>query len=68
MFYGKDQNGIAQIVEADAVIRGAEAQGLIPRVQAAIAAYGYNHAGDYRVWPGPNSNTFTASVLRAVAR
>ena len=47
-------------------IRGAEAQGLIPKVQAAIAAYGYNHAGDYRVWPGPNSNTFTASVLRAV--
>ena len=22
--------------------------------------------GDYRIWPGPNSNTFVATVLRAV--
>jgi hypothetical protein len=35
-------------------------------VQAASAAYSYGHAGDYRVWPGPNSNTFVATVLRAV--
>jgi hypothetical protein len=34
--------------------------------QAAIAAYSYTHFGDYRIWPGPNSNTFTATVLRAV--
>ena len=26
----------------------------------------YSQFGDYRVWPGPNSNTFTATVLRAV--
>ena len=25
----------------------------------------YNDYGDYRIWPGPNSNTFTATVLRA---
>jgi hypothetical protein len=47
-------------------VRGAEATALIPKVQAAIAAYQYNHAGDYRIWPGPNSNTFVASVLRAM--
>jgi hypothetical protein len=47
-------------------VRGAEAQALIPKVKAAIAAYSYNHLGDYRIWPGPNSNTFTASVLRAM--
>ena len=23
-------------------------------------------AGDYRIWPGPNSNSFTAAILRAV--
>ena len=39
---------------------------LIPKVKAAIAQYRYNVSGDYRVWPGPNSNTFVASVLRAV--
>jgi Protein of unknown function (DUF3750) len=46
--------------------RGAEAAQLIPKVQAAIADYTYSHAGDYRIWPGPNSNTFVATVLRAV--
>ena len=46
--------------------RGADAERLIPRVEAAVAAYSYAQAGDYRVWPGPNSNTFVAAVLRAV--
>ena len=47
-------------------ISGTQAARLIPKIKAAIAAYGYRHAGDYRVWPGPNSNSFTAAVLRAV--
>jgi len=47
-------------------VRGPQATALIPKVEAAIAAYRYHNFGDYRIWPGPNSNTFTASVLRAV--
>jgi Protein of unknown function (DUF3750) len=47
-------------------VRGPQAQALIPKVKAAIAAYSYNHLGDYRIWPGPNSNTFTAAVLRSM--
>jgi hypothetical protein len=47
-------------------VRGAEAERLIPKVKAAIAAYRYINAGDYRVWPGPNSNTFVAQILRAM--
>ncbi len=47
-------------------VRGAQAEALIPKVKAAIAEYGYNEFGDYRMWPGPNSNTFVATVLRAV--
>jgi hypothetical protein len=47
-------------------VRGAQAAALIPKVRSAIAAYQYNRPGDYRIWPGPNSNTFVASVLRAV--
>jgi hypothetical protein len=43
--------------------RGADAETLIPRIEAAVDTYPY--AGEYRVWPGPNSNTFTAHVLRA---
>src|SRR5471032_3037494 len=51
---------------AIADVSGVEAEMLIPKVETAIRAYGYNHAGDYRIWPGPNSNSFTAAVLRAV--
>ncbi len=47
-------------------LRGAEAAAVIPKIQAAIAEYPYRNFGDYRSWPGPNSNTFIASVLRAV--
>ena len=47
-------------------VRGAAAAAIIPAVQAAIASYPYRNRGDYRIWPGPNSNTFVASVLRAV--
>ncbi len=43
--------------------RGAEVDGLIQRIEKAVADYPY--AQSYRVWPGPNSNTFTAFVLRA---
>ena len=44
--------------------RGEGVDELIAQVEAAVAAYPY--AGDYRIWPGPNSNTFTAYVGRAV--
>jgi hypothetical protein len=47
-------------------INGAEASALIPKIEAAIKDYQYANAGDYRIWPGPNSNTFVATVLRAV--
>lgn len=47
-------------------VRGAAANAIIPRLEKAIADYQYANAGDYRLWPGPNSNTFVATVLRAV--
>jgi hypothetical protein len=51
---------------AIADVSGADAEKLIPRIEAAVAAYRFSHAGDYRVWPGPNSNSFTATILRAL--
>jgi hypothetical protein len=45
-------------------LRGAEAARAIPEIEAAVAAYPF--ATEYRTWPGPNSNTFTATVARAV--
>jgi hypothetical protein len=47
-------------------ISGPDAEKLIPRIEATVNAYRFNHAGNYRIWPGPNSNSFTAAVLRAV--
>jgi hypothetical protein len=44
--------------------RGPEVEALIGRIEAAIAAYPY--PDEYRTWPGPNSNSFTAYIGRAV--
>ena len=45
-------------------LRGAEVEALIDKVEAGVAAYPYRD--EYVTWPGPNSNTFTASIARAV--
>src|SRR5215475_15443528 len=44
--------------------RGSGVDELITEVEAAVKAYPY--PSSYRTWPGPNSNTFTAYVARAV--
>jgi len=44
--------------------RGPGVDALIARIDAAAKAYPW--ADEYTLWPGPNSNTFTAWVLRAV--
>src|SRR6266705_1674192 len=44
--------------------RGAGVEELIARIDK--AAHSYPWAGEYSMWPGPNSNTFTAWVLRSV--
>ena len=44
--------------------RGKGVDELIARIDAAARAYPW--ARTYRVWPGPNSNTFIACILRAV--
>ena len=46
-------------------ISGPEAAALIPRIEQAVKGYAFANSGDYRLWPGPNSNTFVAAVLRA---
>jgi hypothetical protein len=44
--------------------RGPEVEALIDQIDAAIMSYPYPET--YRTWPGPNSNTFTAHIGRAV--
>ena len=45
-------------------IRGEAAHTLIPAIEEAVRSY--PHYTDYTIWPGPNSNTFTAWVARRV--
>lgn len=44
--------------------RGPGVQELIRRIEKAVHEYPY--ANTYSLWPGPNSNTFTAWIARAV--
>jgi hypothetical protein len=52
--------------ETVAAADGEAAAAMIPRIQSAIASYQPRAYGDYRAWPGPNSNTFVAAVISAV--
>lgn len=47
-------------------LRGAAAEKLIPRIEASVKDYRWRNAGDYKIWPGPNSNSFVAAVLREI--
>ena len=54
--------GSVPVLLAD--VRGAGVEQVIAKIERAVAAYPYPRS--YRIWPGPNSNTFTAHVLREV--
>jgi hypothetical protein len=45
-------------------VRGAEADAVIAKLDAAVASYPY--ARTYSAWPGPNSNTFIAHLGREI--
>lgn len=45
-------------------LRGVEADRAIKRIDSVARTYPFMN--DYHVWPGPNSNTFTAHVVRQV--
>lgn len=47
-------------------IDGPAAETMIPKIRAAVAAYPFSRRGGYSLWPGPNSNSFTAYVLSRV--
>jgi len=47
-------------------VDGDKAEPLIPKIRAAVEGYQFRSYGDYRPWPGPNSNTFIQAILDAV--
>ena len=46
---------------------GDAAAQMLPAIRAAIRDYRFARPGDYRIWPGPNSNTFVAAIMQAAA-
>jgi uncharacterized protein DUF3750 len=61
---GPDERWFGAVPELLADRRGPGAEALIARIDRAARDYPY--AAEYSVWPGPNSNTFTAWIARAV--
>ena len=64
--YDADARWYSNVPRIVTEIEGKRAEELIPRIEKAISEYRWQNYGDYTIWPGPNSNTFVASIIRAV--
>lgn len=64
--YAADARWYSNRPVIDRIIEGAKAERLIPEIERSIDSYKWQKRGDYTLWPGPNSNTFVASIIRAV--
>jgi Protein of unknown function (DUF3750) len=64
--FAADGRWFGDAPETVAAADGDAAASMIPRIESAIANYKLRADGDYRAWPGPNSNTFVAAVMSAV--
>jgi hypothetical protein len=59
-----DARWFGAVPELFADRRGVDVDSLIARIDQAAHSYPWAH--EYTLWPGPNSNTFTAWIARAV--
>lgn len=64
--FAADGRWFGGVPDTVAAADGEAAERMIPKIRAAIEGYELRSYGDYRAWPGPNSNTFVAAVLAAV--
>ena len=64
--FAPDGRWFGGVPETIAAADGEAASGMIPKIRAAVEGYEWRSYGDYRAWPGPNSNTFVVAVLAAV--
>jgi len=58
-----DRQWFGSVPEIIAELRGDQANAVIDKIDAAARSYPYRDV--YTLWPGPNSNTFTAWIGRA---
>lgn len=64
--YAPDGRWFGNDPELVLALDAARAAQAIPGIRAAVADYPYRSLGTYRVWPGPNSNTFAAHVIARI--
>ena len=64
--FAPDGRWFGGVPETIAAADGEAASQMIPRILTAVEGYEWRAYGDYRAWPGPNSNTFVTAVLAAV--
>jgi hypothetical protein len=64
--FAADGRWFGGMPETIATADGEAASGMIAKIHAAVEGYQLRSYGDYRAWPGPNSNTFVTAVLAAV--
>ncbi|MCC5812416.1 MAG: DUF3750 domain-containing protein [Ectothiorhodospiraceae bacterium] len=59
-----DRTWFGSMPTLHADLRGDEAEAVLHHLEQALERY--PHARDYEAWPGPNSNTFTAWLIREI--
>ncbi|MEM8851363.1 MAG: DUF3750 domain-containing protein [Pseudomonadota bacterium] len=64
--YAADANWYSNPPKVVGTVTGADAALAIPQIERAITTYPWADHGAYTIFPGPNSNTFVAHILRAV--
>lgn len=62
--FAPDARWFGNAPEIIVAVEGVEAARMVPLIRAAISDYRYPRPGDYRIWPGPNSNTFVAAIMQ----
>lgn len=64
--YAADAFWYSNAPEIRHYMTGHQAALLIPQIEDAIKRYKWREHGDYVIWPGPNSNSFIATILDEV--
>lgn len=63
--FAPDGRWFGDMPKVIAAADGDAADRMIPKIRAAVEGYQLRSYGDYRAWPGPNSNTFVTAVMAA---
>jgi hypothetical protein len=63
--FAPDGRWFGDMPKVIAAADGDAAGRMIPRIRAAVEGYQLRTYGDYRAWPGPNSNTFVTAIMAA---